>query len=197
MVQSGSAAEATGVQTAQQKALALAQLEASRAQVSLGQVSLQNHRLLAPFAGSITRAPEGVGGVVGAGTPLFEIVNLKALKLKCTLGEHDASLVTPGAKLTIETEQGVVEGKVNAVLGSVLGSVGCGSAEEQSDDSIFLIPVRLQACDVPERLRRWQWVNLFAVDGYDRLVTALQARALALGRSPLHIGGNATDEGLA
>jgi RND family efflux transporter MFP subunit len=119
MVQSGSAAEATGVQTAQQKALALAQLEASRAQVSLGQVSLQNHRLLAPFAGSITRAPEGVGGVVGAGTPLFEIVNLKALKLKGTLGEHDASLVAPGAKLTIETEQGVVEGKVNAVLGSV------------------------------------------------------------------------------
>lgn len=119
MVQSGSAAEASGVQTTQQKALANAQLEASRAQVSLGQVSLGNHRLVAPFAGSITRAPDGVGGVVGPGTPLFEIVNLKALKLKGTLGEHDASLVAPGAKLTIETERGVVEGTVNAVLGSV------------------------------------------------------------------------------
>jgi RND family efflux transporter MFP subunit len=119
MVQSGSAAEASGVQTIQQKALANAQLEASRAQVSLGQVSLGNHRLTAPFPGSITRAPDGVGGVVGPGTPLFEIVNLKALKLKGTLGEHDASLVAPGAKLTIETEQGAVEGKVSAVLGSV------------------------------------------------------------------------------
>jgi RND family efflux transporter MFP subunit len=119
MVQSGSAAEASGVQTTQQKALANAQLEASRAQVSLGQVSLGNHRLTAPFAGSITRAPEGVGGVVGPGTPLFEIVNLKALKLKGTLGEHDAALVAPGAKLTIDTERGTVEGTVNAVLGSV------------------------------------------------------------------------------
>lgn len=119
MVQSGSAAEASGVQTVQQKALANAQLEASRAQVSLGQVSLGNHRLTAPFAGSITRAPDGVGGVVGPGTPLFEIVNLKALKLKGTLGEHDASLVAPGAKLTVATESGTVEGTVSAVLGSV------------------------------------------------------------------------------
>jgi anti-anti-sigma factor len=61
------------------------------------------------------------------------------------------------------------------------------AAEEQSDDSIFIIPGRLETCDVPERLRRWQWVDLFAADGYDRLITALQARALALGRSPLQI----------
>jgi anti-anti-sigma factor len=59
------------------------------------------------------------------------------------------------------------------------------AAEEQSDDSIFLIPGRLEPCEVPERLRRWQWVDLFAADGYDRLVTALQARALALGRIPV------------
>jgi len=57
------------------------------------------------------------------------------------------------------------------------------AAEEQSDDSIFLIPGRLEPCEVPERLRRWQWVDLFAADGFDRLLTALQARALALGRS--------------
>lgn len=135
MVQSGSAAEATGVQTAQQKALATAQLEASRAQVSLGQVSLGNHRLTAPFAGSITRAPDGVGGVVGPGTPLFEIVNLKVLKLKGTLGEHDASLVTPGAKLTIETERGPVEGKVSAVLGSVDPSTRRVRVEAELDNA--------------------------------------------------------------
>jgi anti-anti-sigma factor len=57
------------------------------------------------------------------------------------------------------------------------------AADEQSDDSIFLIPGRLEPCEVPERLRRCQWVDLFAGDGYDRLLTALQARALALGRS--------------
>ena len=30
-------------------------------------------------------------------------------------------------------------------------------AEEQPEGSIFLIPVMLTDCDVPERLRRWQW----------------------------------------
>jgi anti-anti-sigma factor len=61
------------------------------------------------------------------------------------------------------------------------------AAEEQSDDSIFLIPGRLEPCDVPERLRRWQWVDLFMADGFDRLLTALQARALALGRSGINL----------
>ncbi len=119
MVQSGSAAEVTGVQTAQQKALANAQLDASRAQVSLGQVTLGNHRLTAPFAGSITRAPDGVGGVVGPGTTLFELVDLSHLRLKGSLGEHDASLVSPGSKLSVDTERGPVSGTISAVLGSV------------------------------------------------------------------------------
>jgi len=119
MVQSGAIAEATGVQTIQQKALASAQLEASQAQVSLTKVSIANHRLLAPFAGSITKAPDGVGGVTGPGVPLFELVDLSRLKLKGTLSETDASLVEPGAGISIDTEHGSVNGKVSAVLGSV------------------------------------------------------------------------------
>jgi RND family efflux transporter MFP subunit len=119
MVQSGSLAEANGVQTTQQKALATAQLDAARAQVSLSQVALGNHRLVAPFAGSVTRAPDGVGSVVGPGASLFEIVDLSKLKLRGTLGEHDAALVQPGSKIVIESEQGPVEGTVTVVLGSV------------------------------------------------------------------------------
>jgi RND family efflux transporter MFP subunit len=119
MVQTGAIAEATGVQSTQQQALASAQLEASQAQVSLTRVSIANHRLAAPFAGSITRAPEGVGGVVSPGAPLFEVVDLSHLKLKGTLSEQDAALVEPGAPITIDTEHGPVTGKVSAVLGSV------------------------------------------------------------------------------
>jgi hypothetical protein len=50
-------------------------------------------------------------------------------------------------------------------------------ADEQPEGTIFLIPLRLEDCDVPERLRRWQWVNLFADRGYERLMSALQVRA--------------------
>jgi RND family efflux transporter MFP subunit len=119
MVQSGSLAEANGVQSTQQKELATAQLDAARAQVSLSQVALGNHRLVAPFAGSVTRAPDGVGGVVGPGSALFEIVDLSRLKLRGTLGEHDAGLVAPGSKISIESDHGTVEGTVSVVLGSV------------------------------------------------------------------------------
>lgn len=119
MVSTGSLAEATGVQTTQQKAVASAQLDAARAQVSLSQVALGNHRLVAPFAGTVARAPEGVGGVVGPGASLFEIQDLSRLKLRGTLGEHDAALVQPGSAISIESEHGKVEGTITVVLGSV------------------------------------------------------------------------------
>ena len=49
-------------------------------------------------------------------------------------------------------------------------------AEEQPEGAIFIIPVRLEDCPVPERLRHLQWVNFFEDDGYDRLVRALKIR---------------------
>jgi len=119
MVQSGAMAEGTGVQSAQQRALAIAQLESSQAQVSLSQVTLANQRLVAPFAGSVTRAPDGAGGIASPAVSLFELDDLSHLKLKGTLGERDAALVEPGAVLTIDTERGPVTGAVTAVLGTV------------------------------------------------------------------------------
>jgi hypothetical protein len=38
---------------------------------------------------------------------------------------------------------------------------------------IYLIPVRLEDCEMPESLEEFQWVDLFAEDGWDRLVQAL------------------------
>jgi hypothetical protein len=42
------------------------------------------------------------------------------------------------------------------------------------DGTIFLIPLRLEPCDLPESLRRWQCVDLFGADGYERLIRVLQ-----------------------
>jgi hypothetical protein len=50
-------------------------------------------------------------------------------------------------------------------------------ADEQPEGAIFVIPLKLEECDVPERLLRWQWVNYFAEDGYERLMVALRRRA--------------------
>jgi formylglycine-generating enzyme required for sulfatase activity len=54
-------------------------------------------------------------------------------------------------------------------------------ADEQPEGTIFLIPLRLEECDVPQRLRRWQWEDLFHEEGYERLLSALRARAKSLG----------------
>jgi DNA segregation ATPase FtsK/SpoIIIE-like protein len=54
-------------------------------------------------------------------------------------------------------------------------------ADEQPEGSIFLIPVRLEKCQVPERLRHVQWVNLFQRKGYEKLASALRLRAKRIG----------------
>jgi RND family efflux transporter MFP subunit len=119
MVQSGSFAEASGVQSTQQRALALAQLDAAKAQSALAKVSLGNHTLTAPFAGTVTKVPDGIGEVVGPGAPLFEIVNTKQLKLSTTVSEHDANLLAPGATVALDLETGKATGRISAVLGTV------------------------------------------------------------------------------
>ncbi len=43
-------------------------------------------------------------------------------------------------------------------------------ADEQPEGTIFIIPVRLEACDVPDRLQHLHWVDLFADGGYRRLL---------------------------
>ena len=42
-------------------------------------------------------------------------------------------------------------------------------AEEMPEGRIYIIPVRLQECNVPQRLRKWQWVDIFKRGGYLRL----------------------------
>jgi formylglycine-generating enzyme required for sulfatase activity len=60
--------------------------------------------------------------------------------------------------------------------------IALDAADEQPEGAIFIIPVKLEECEVPRRLSRWQWVNLYDAHGYARLVSALRERAASLGR---------------
>ncbi len=53
-------------------------------------------------------------------------------------------------------------------------------AEEQPEGTIFIIPLKLEECKVPERLSGWHWVNYFELTGYERLMRALRLRAQSL-----------------
>lgn len=116
LVQSNSLPEVRGVESAQQRALAQARLDAAQAKQSLHLLTLSNHVLKAPFAGTITRAPEGEGAVVGPGAALYSIADVSTLRLKSTVIENDANLLVPGAPVEVSLEHGTVRGKIAVVL---------------------------------------------------------------------------------
>jgi hypothetical protein len=53
-------------------------------------------------------------------------------------------------------------------------------ADEQPEDTIYLIPLMLEECSIPERLRRLQWVELFEANGYEQLLRTLRHRSPCL-----------------
>jgi len=53
-------------------------------------------------------------------------------------------------------------------------------ADEQPEGTIFIIPLRLEECNVPDRLSQWQWVDYFKENGRDLLQRALRTRAATL-----------------
>jgi hypothetical protein len=50
-------------------------------------------------------------------------------------------------------------------------------ADEKPEGEPYIIPVRLEECKVPVRLSRWQRVDLFEPNGYERLMSALRQYA--------------------
>jgi hypothetical protein len=62
-------------------------------------------------------------------------------------------------------------------------------ALEMPDGRIFLIPARLEECDLPYKLKSYQWVDLFADNGMDRLIKSLNVRVGQVNANPLSVDG--------
>lgn len=67
-------------------------------------------------------------------------------------------------------------------------------AELQPEGQIFIIPVKINACDVPEKFRHLHYVNLYEERGFGRFLNALESRARTLGislrRSSFNVSGD-------
>lgn len=59
-------------------------------------------------------------------------------------------------------------------------------AQEIPEDDIFIVPIKLEPCDAPESLSKWQWLDAYK-DGYDRLIESLALQTAKLGLEPLRI----------
>ncbi len=64
--------------------------------------------------------------------------------------------------------------------------IALDEADKKSPETIFIIPVRLEECEVPDSLNRWHWVNLYEKDGYRILLRALTVRAEQISAIPPH-----------
>lgn len=70
------------------------------------------------------------------------------------------------------TKEGFVQNEIHQAL---------EVAKEKPEGTIFLIPARLEECQVPNRLSAYQWVDLWQSNGYSKLCQSLQIRADHLG----------------
>jgi hypothetical protein len=114
----------------------------------------------------------------------------------------DSEKLLPGQEWDIEIEKAVEqadavlvflssqsvdkEGYVQKELRFVLNI-----AEEKPEETIFVIPLRLDDCVVPRRVRTWQYVDYFPKgqrkNAYQRLLQSLKLRAARLGISTLNV----------
>lgn len=84
--------------------------------------------------------------------------------IRSAIGRSSHAIVCLSTRWT--EKRGFVQQELDLILEEV---------KRQPQGAIYLIPVRLEPCDVPDRLRRWQSVDLFRSGGFVRLLDALRA----------------------
>ncbi len=52
-----------------------------------------------------------------------------------------------------------------------------GVADEQPEGTIYIIPLRLEPCAVPDTLKKWQWIDYFEEGGHAKLLRAMREAA--------------------
>jgi hypothetical protein len=99
---------------------------------------------------------------------------LTAAGVKCWLDEKD---IRPGQKWESAIAKAIRESKYVLVCLSESSISKAGYvhreirialdiADSQPEDAIYLIPVRLEECEIPERLAGIQWADIFTPSGY-------------------------------
>mgnify|MGYP000882883721 FL=1 len=81
---------------------------------------------------------------------------------------HNSDVVLVCLSCSAVTKKGFVQKEIKFAL---------DTADEQPEGTIYIVPLKLEDCAVPERLSRWQWVEFFRDNGYDRLLRGLRSLA--------------------
>src|SRR5437764_169969 len=57
-------------------------------------------------------------------------------------------------------------------------------ADEKPDDTIYIVPTRLEPVELPRRFKEYQAANLYEAEGYERLKQSLAIRAAQIAVAP-------------
>jgi hypothetical protein len=96
-------------------------------------------------------------------------------ELEITLAVQKSDVVVVCLSVASVTKKGFANREIKFAL---------DVADLQPEGTIYLIPLRLEPCIVPQRLSKWHWVDYFDANGYPNLVRSLQFRS-GLQRMPL------------
>ncbi len=90
----------------------------AEAAVRLARTNVGFHTLKAPINGVVTNSPDNSGILIGAGTPMFVIEDLSALRLKGSVPETE-TWIEEGMRVKIQSGSTEVEGIVETVIPSL------------------------------------------------------------------------------
>ena len=98
----GSVSDVQSRQLAAQARAARAQALQAKGALAQARAGQRRHALKAPFAAAVIEAPDGVGGLVGPGTPVYILMDVDTLLLKATIPEAVRAQVRPGLRVRVE-----------------------------------------------------------------------------------------------
>lgn len=141
-----------------------AQAAAARAGARALEVQLELARLQAPFDGVITRRNADEGAVLGAGTPLFHLVEDAVLEFRVGLPVADAAQLTPGNDYVLESGARRVTARLRALTGVVDTGTRAVEAVFELDGGQGVVPGEVARLVLPGSLQeRGFWAPLTAL----------------------------------
>jgi hypothetical protein len=96
------------------------------------------------------------------------------LEIRKGLDSADVILICLSKKSV--SKEGYVQKEIRLALDMAL---------KMPEGRIFLIPARLEECELPHSMKSYQWVDLFAPNGMERLIKSLNLRAEQVNAKPI------------
>ncbi|MSP92806.1 MAG: efflux RND transporter periplasmic adaptor subunit [Myxococcales bacterium] len=118
--EAGAASEQQVVMATGQHDLGAASIAQAEVAAYLVESARQETRLVSPIDGVVVRAPTAPGFFAAPGVPIYRVERLSTLKVHAHLSDADAARVSAGAKVTVQSDGGVVRtGTLERVIPSV------------------------------------------------------------------------------